>query len=255
VRYVSTRDPAGVSHGFSDILLAGLAPDGGLYVPDHYPQVDPATRARWRQVLAEEGYAGLAVEVLALYVDDIPVDDLRDICERTYTAAAFGGPAIVPVDRLHGQLWLAHLSNGPTAAFKDLAMQLLGNLFEYELDRRGATLNILGATSGDTGSAAEYAMRGKRNLTVFMLTPRGRATPFQQAQMFSLHDPAIVNITVDGVFDDCQDLVKQVAADAEFKQRWRIGAVNSINWARLLGQVVYYVASWLRVTERDTDQA
>lgn len=253
MRYVSTRDPAGASHRFCDILLAGLAPDGGLYVPARYPQADLATLGRWRRVLAQEGYAALAVEILSLYIDDIPPEDLRDLCERTYTAAAFGSPQIVPVDRLGGQLWLAHVSNGPTAAFKDLAMQLLGNLFEYELDRRGATLNILGATSGDTGSAAEYAMRGKKNLTVFMLIPRGRATPFQQAQMFSLRDPAIVNITVDGVFDTCQDLVKQVAADAEFKERWRIGAVNSINWARLLGQVVYYVASWLRVTDRNTE--
>ena len=155
------------------------------------------------------------------------------------------------VTTLQGGLWLAHLSDGPTAAFKDLAMQLLGQLFEYELARRGQELNILGATSGDTGSAAEYAMRGRVGIRVFMLTPAGRMTPFQQAQMFSLDDPAIVNIAVEGVFDDCQDLVKAVASDLAFKRRFSLGAVNSINWARLVAQVVYYFAAWFRVTTSD----
>ncbi len=160
----------------------------------------------------------------------------------------FGDPAIVPVSELGDGIWLAHLSNGPTAAFKDLAMQLLGQLFEYELERRGQTLTILGATSGDTGSAAEYAMVGKPAVRVFMLSPAGRMSAFQQAQMFSVDDPHIVNIAVPGVFDDSQDLVKEVFADADFKARHAIGAVNSINIARLLAQVVYYVVSWLRVT-------
>jgi len=132
-------------------------------------------------------------------------------------------------------------------------MQLLGQLFEYELARRGQELNILGATSGDTGSAAEYAMLGRHGVRVFMLTPAGRMTPFQQAQMFSLDDPAIVNVAVEGVFDDCQDLVKAVAGDLAFKQRYSLGAVNSINWARLVAQVVYYVAAWLRVSSTDDE--
>jgi len=255
VRYISTRGSSGdPGLGFCDILLEGLAPDGGLYVPTAYPEVGPEVLARWRRVLAEEGYAALAHAVLGLFIDDIPDADLRGLCERAYNSGVFSDPAIVPVTPLADGLWLAHLSNGPTAAFKDLAMQLLGQLFEYELARRGTELNILGATSGDTGSAAEYAMRGRVGVRVFMLTPAGRMTPFQQAQMFSIDDPSIVNIAVDGVFDDCQDLVKAVAGDLPFKQRYRLGAVNSINWARLVAQVVYYVAAWLQVTTSD-DQA
>jgi threonine synthase len=179
--------------------------------------------------------------VLSLYIDDIPADDLRVICEkRTYTEAAFGTREIVPLKELEDRFYLEALSNGPTLAFKDMAMQLLGNLFEYELGRRGEQLNILGATSGDTGSAAEYAMRGKKGVRVFMTSPNGRMSPFQQAQMFSLLDDNIHNIAIDGVFDDCQDLVKAVSNDLDFKRRYKIGTVNSINWARLLAQVVYY---------------
>ena len=141
------------------------------------------------------------------------------------------------------------LSEGPTAAFKDMAMQLLGELFEYELERRQDTLTIVGATSGDTGSSAEYAMRGRDGIRVFMLTPKDRMTPFQQAQMFGLDDPNIFNIALDGMFDDCQDVVKAISADADFKREHRIGAVNSINWARLMAQVVYYISTWIRTTD------
>jgi threonine synthase len=252
MRYLSTRGAAGApSLPFCDVLLAGLAPDGGLYAPESYPRLDlPALR----RVLADEGYAAVAYEVLSSYIDDIPSEDLRRLCERAYTADAFGGDEVVPVSELGGGLWLAHLSNGPTAAFKDLAMQLLGQLFEYELERRQQTLTILGATSGDTGSAAEYAMLGKPSVRVFMLSPQGRMSAFQQAQMFSVLDPHIVNIAVPGVFDDSQDLVKEVFADADFKARYSIGAVNSINIARLLAQVVYYVVAWLRTTTSDEQQ-
>ncbi len=254
MRYSSTRAlPGDGPDSFCDILLEGLAPDGGLFLPQSYPQIDAATLARWRGVLSQDGYAALAYEVLSLFIDDIPQEDLRRLCAQAYTASKFGSDEIVPVTSLDGRVWIGHLSGGPTAAFKDLAMQLLGELFEYELTRRGRTLNILGATSGDTGSSAEYAMRGKRGISVFMLTPLGRMTPFQQAQMFSLDDPAIVNIAVDGVFDDCQDLVKAVSADLDFKARRRIGAVNSINWARLVAQIVYYVSCWLRVSTRDDE--
>ncbi len=253
MRYVSTR---GTEPGlpFCDVLLAGLAPDGGLYVPEHYPSVDAATLDQWREVLDTQGYAALAYEVLRLFIDDIPGDDLRRLCANAYTAESFGDPQIVPVTELGDGLRLVHLSNGPTAAFKDMAMQLLGELFSYELKRRGASITILGATSGDTGSAAEHAMLGKPQVAVFMLSPKGRMSPFQQAQMFSLDEPNIVNIAVDGWFDDCQDLVKTVFADAEFKARYSIGAVNSINVARLLAQVVYYVAGWLRASTQATDQ-
>jgi threonine synthase len=254
VRYLSTRGlPGDPRPGFSDILLEGLAPDGGLYLPESYPQADAATLARWRELLSTDGYAALAHAVLSRYVDDIPSDALRGACERAYNDTVFATPAIVPVTALDEGLWLAHLSDGPTAAFKDMAMQLLGQLFEYELERRDRQLNILGATSGDTGSAAEYAMRGLPRVRVFMLTPAGRMTPFQQAQMFSIDDPAIVNVAVEGVFDDCQDLVKAVASDLPFKERHHLGAVNSINWARLVAQVVYYVAAWLRTTSADDE--
>jgi threonine synthase len=253
MRYVSTRGTADEpSLPFCDVLLAGLAPDGGLYVPEAYPHLD---LPRLRHVLADEGYAAVAYEVLSSYIDDIPAGDLRRLCDRAYTAEAFGDDAIVSVSELGDSgLRLAHLSNGPTAAFKDLAMQLLGQLFEYELERRAQTLTILGATSGDTGSAAEYAMLGKPSVRVFMLSPQGRMSEFQQAQMFSILDPHIVNIAVPGVFDDSQDLVKEVSADAAFKARYSIGAVNSINVARLLAQVVYYVVAWLRTTSSDDEQ-
>ena len=253
MRYLSTRGAADAPRlPFCDVLLAGLGPDGGLYVPESYPRLD---LPRLRRVLADDGYAAVAYEVLSSFIDDIPAADLRGLCERAYTAEAFGDEAVVPVSELGDSgLWLAHLSNGPTAAFKDLAMQLLGQLFEYELERRRQTLTILGATSGDTGSAAEYAMLGKPSVRVFMLSPQGRMSEFQQAQMFSILDPHIVNIAVPGVFDDSQDLVKEVFSDAAFKARYSIGAVNSINVARLLAQVVYYVVVLLRTTTTDDEQ-
>ncbi len=253
MRYLSTRGHADRKR-FCEILLEGLAPDGGLYLPETYPQVDDATLARWRKVYHEQGYAELAFEVLSLYIDDIPAADLRALCEKTYTAEVFGTGEIVPIRHLEEGLWLEALSNGPTLAFKDMAMQLLGNLFEYELARRGEQLNILGATSGDTGSAAEYAMRGKKGVRVFMTSPHGRMSPFQQAQMFSLMDENIHNLAIEGVFDDCQDIVKAVSNDLEFKRRYKIGTVNSINWARLLAQVVYYFAGYFQATEANAQK-
>jgi threonine synthase len=248
VKYVSTR---GDRHqrSFCEILLEGLAPDGGLYLPTRYPKVDQATLARWRGL----PYADLAFEILSLYIDDIPAADLKALAAKTYTPVVFGTREITPLKPLEPGVHLQALSNGPTLAFKDMAMQLLGNLFEYELGRRGQTLNILGATSGDTGSAAEHAMRGKRGIQVFMLSPHGRMSAFQQAQMYSLQDPNIHNIAVEGVFDDCQDIVKAVSNDLAFKRQHKIGTVNSINWARLLAQVVYYFAGYFQVT-RDNAQ-
>jgi threonine synthase len=251
MKYISTRaaNPAAADRKrFCEILLEGLAPDGGLYLPEAYPQVSDATLMEWRKVYHEQGYAALAFEILSLYIDDIPAADLRALCEKTYTAAVFGTGEIVPLRHLEDGLWIEALSNGPTLAFKDMAMQLLGNLFEYELARRGDELNIFGATSGDTGSAAEYAMRGKKGVRVFMTSPHERMSAFQQAQMFSLQDANIYNIAIKGVFDDCQDMVKAVSNDLEFKRKYKIGTVNSINWARLLAQVVYYFAGYIQAT-------
>ena len=244
MQYISTRGDRSPKR-FCDILLAGLAPDGGLYLPEHYPQVCASTLDVWRSL----PYNELAFEVLSLYIDDIPSADLKALCAKTYTQEVFGTEAIVPLTQLKDGFYIEGLSNGPTLAFKDMAMQLLGNLFEYELARRGETLNILGATSGDTGSAAEYAMRGKSGVRVFMTSPHDRMSPFQQAQMFSLLDDNIHNITIDGVFDDCQDIVKAVSSDLSFKTSMRIGTVNSINWARLMAQVVYYFAGYLQATQ------
>ena len=248
--YLSTRGFHNQQR-FCDILLEGLAPDGGLYLPEYYPAIDQQGLSHLRAVFESKGYAFLAYEILSLYIDDIPAEDLLEICQRTYTAEVFGDALIAPLRKVDKDLYILALSNGPTLAFKDMAMQLLGYLFEYELKRRGEKLNILGATSGDTGSAAEYAMRGKAGVQVFMTSPYGRMSRFQQAQMFSLKDKNIFNIAIEGVFDDCQDIVKAVSHDLEFKKKYKIGTVNSINWARLLAQVVYYFAGYFQSTSEN----
>jgi threonine synthase len=240
MRYVSTRGAAPPQR-FSDILLEGLAVDGGLYVPEAFPKLKLSS-------LRGKSYPDLAHAILSQFIDD--VTDLQGIVQRTYSAAVFGSEEITPLKTLEPGLHLLGLANGPTLAFKDIAVQLLGNLFE----RTGETLNILGATSGDTGSAAEYAMRGKRGIRVFMLSPHGKMSAFQRAQMYSLQDPNIHNLAVKGVFDDCQDLVKAVNADAPFKARYRIGAVNSINWARVAAQAVYYFKGYFAATRSDSEQ-
>jgi threonine synthase len=242
VNYVSTRGGMAPKR-FCEVLLEGLAPDGGLVVPERYPQVSLAQLEQWRKM----PYAELAFEVLRLFADDIPEADLRALTGRTYTAQIFGSQAIAPLKTIGDGVYLLGLSNGPTFAFKDMAMQLLGNLFEYVLLKANAELNILGATSGDTGSAAEYAMRGKRGIRVFMLSPYGKMSPFQTAQMYSLQDPNIFNVAIRGVFDDCQDIVKAVSNDAGFKAQLRIGTVNSINWARVAAQAVYYFKGYFAV--------
>ncbi len=250
MRYVSTRGAwADDPQPFCAILLEGLAPDGGLAVPQAYPRLGPGELAALRPLR----YPELAFAILSRFIDDIPPSDLRALIERTYTAATFGSDDITPISALEPGVHLLHASNGPTLAFKDIALQLLGNLFEYVLARRGRALNILGATSGDTGSSAEYAMRGKRGIAVFMLSPKGRMSPFQTAQMFSLADPDIHNVAIEGVFDDCQDIVKAVGGDTAFKSRHAIGTVNSINWARIAAQVVYYFKGYFAVARSDGD--
>jgi threonine synthase len=198
-------------------------------------------------------YPRLAFEIIRFFADDFPGADLKGIVERTYTAEVFGSPEITPLRTLEPNLHILGLSNGPTLAFKDIAMQFLGNLFEDVLEKQGRDLNVLGATSGDTGSSAEHALKGKERVRVFMLSPHGRMSPFQAAQMYSLQDSNIFNIAIDGVFDDCQDLVKAVNADREFKERYRIGAVNSINWARVVAQVVYYFKGYFAATGSNDD--
>ncbi len=256
MKYISTRGGA-APQAFSDILLGGLAPDGGLYLPESYPQVSAAELAEWREL----PYHALALRILQKYIDDIPACDLKTLADRTYTAQTYrhcrpGRDAadITPLTTLEPGFHLLELSNGPTLAFKDMAMQLLGNLFEYVLAKRGETINILGATSGDTGSAAEYAMRGKKGVRVFMLSPDGKMSAFQRAQMYSLPDENITNIAIRGMFDDCQDIVKAVSNDAAFKARYKIGAVNSINWARVLAQIVYYFKGYFAATKSNDEQ-
>ncbi len=238
MNYVSTRgagsSPEDQPKSFCDILLEGLAPDGGLFLPQAYPVLSPPELAAMRSM----SYPELAFQIISHFAGDIPPEDLKAILDKTYTAGTFGSAEITPVKTLEPGLHILQCSNGPTLAFKDIAMQFLGNLFEYVLAKRNAEVNILGATSGDTGSSAEYAMKGKRGVRVFMLSPHEKMSPFQTAQMFSVQDHNIHNIAVRGVFDDCQDVVKAVANDLEFKARYKIGAVNSINWARIVAQVV-----------------
>jgi threonine synthase len=256
MRYISTRGGM-APQPFREILLGGLAPDGGLVVPESYPRIAREELAAWRGLT----YPELAFAVLSRFITDIAAADLKSLIGRTYTAEVYRNTRpgqnpeeITPLLTLEPGLHLLCLSNGPTLAFKDMAMQLLGNLFEYVLERAGTDINILGATSGDTGSSAEYAMRGKDRVKVFMLSPHGRMSAFQTAQMYSLQDPNIFNIAVRGVFDDCQDIVKTVSNDLAFKERYRIGAVNSINWARVAAQIVYYFKGYFAATQSEDEE-
>ena len=259
MKYISTRGQS-PALSFSEILLGGLAPDGGLYLPESYPQFSDADLSAMRGM----NYRDLAFTILSRLIDeqDIPSKDLRVIVDKTYRAEVYcytrkgqNAEDITPTLKLENNLYLLSLSNGPTLAFKDMAMQLLGNLFEYVLAKKGETTNILGATSGDTGSAAEYAMRGKKGVNVFMLSPHEKMSRFQAAQMFSLQDKNIFNIAVKGVFDDAQDIVKAVSNDHAFKATNKIGAVNSINWARVAAQVVYYFKGYFAVTKNNSEKA
>ena len=248
MQYVSTRagsENAAQARRFTEILLEGLAPDGGLYVPEAFPRLELST-------LRKKKYPELAYAILSQFMDDVP--GLEALVRKTYTKEIFGSNYITPLRTLEPGLHILGLSNGPSLAFKDLALQLIGNLFQSVLQKESKTLNILGATSGDTGSAAEYALRGKHNVNVFMLSPHGRMSAFQSAQMYSLQDPNIHNLALEGVFDDCLDVVKAVNADAAFKEKYRIGAVNSINWARVAAQVVYYFKGYYAATKEDSQE-
>ncbi|QPL05426.1 MULTISPECIES: threonine synthase [Actinomyces] len=246
MQFISTRggmEPV----GFTDVLLTGLAPDGGLAVPASLPILSGADLEDLRPL----PYAELAARVIGLYATDIPEPDLLTLTRAAYGQGRFPEP-VVPVtglDQVTDGLILVGLSEGPTMAFKDLAMQFLGQAIPYVLRRQDRVLNILGATSGDTGSAAEHAFKGQDGVSVFMLSPAGRMSAVQRAQMYSIADVNIHNIAVQGVFDDCQNLVKAINADQAFKSTYAIGAVNSINFGRIAAQIVYYVWAWLRVTD------
>lgn len=239
MQFVSTRGES--QHlDFSDVVLGGLATDGGLAMPENMPKIDQVTLKEWKNF----SYTDLAFNVISLFAKDIPVEDLRKIINAAYTEEKFGIEEIVSLSALNED-YIVGLSNGPTFAFKDMAMQFLGELFPYLLEKKNQHLNIVGATSGDTGSSAIHAMRGKPRINVFMLSPNGRMSPFQTAQMYSVQDSNIFNLAVEGVFDDCQDLVKALNNDAEYKAQNALGAVNSINWARILAQIVYYFKAYL----------
>ena len=257
MRYVSTR--GGVdSQSFTEVLLGGLASGGGLFVPEKYPQISATELDAMRKM----SYPELAYAILSKFVyserlggaDDISPEDLKKIVFDTYTKEIFGSEDIVPLKKLETNFYLLGLSEGPTLAFKDIALQLIGRLFEHVLTQKNQTLNILGATSGDTGSAAEYAMRGRSRVRVFMLSPYARMSAFQRKQMYTLQDKNIFNIAIKGAFDDCQDIVKKVGGNAEFKEKYQLGAVNSINWARIAAQVVYYVWGYLRASATNDQQ-
>jgi len=239
MRYISTRGQVKPIE-FQDAVLMGLADDGGLLIPESIPAV-AGELDRW----AAMSYGELAFEVLRLYATDIPEDDLRRLIFRTYLKEIFD-PDVAPTVRV-GEIFVLELWHGPTLAFKDVALQLLGNLFEYILARRGGRLNILGATSGDTGSAAICGVRGRQGIHIFVMHPHKRVSPIQERQMTTVLDDNVHNIAIEGSFDDCQRIMKSLAADLEFKRKYSLGAVNSVNWARVLAQVVYYFRAALGV--------
>jgi threonine synthase len=249
MRYLSTRGEA-PARDFSDVLLAGLAEDGGLFVPETWPHLSPADVRAMRSL----SYPDLAARVMQPFVgDSISFADLQRICREAY--ANFGHPAIVPLIQLESHLFVQELFHGPTLAFKDMAMQVLGRLFDHVLTRRDARVTIVGATSGDTGSAAIEACAGRDRVDIMILHPHGRTSAVQRRQMTTVKAANVGNIAIEGTFDDCQDLVKAMFADAPFRREMRLSAVNSINWARIAAQIPYYVAAALALGAPDREVA
>jgi threonine synthase len=228
--------------------MMGLASDGGLLLPRNIPRIGAETFSSW----SELSYAELAFEIMSRFIDDIPSSNLRDLINRSY--ATFSSPRVSPLVH-YGSLHILELFHGPTLAFKDIALQFLGNLFEYLLEKDNGYLNIVGATSGDTGSAAIYGVRGKKRIKIFILHPYKRISPVQERQMTTVTDENVCNIAIEGTFDDGQAIVKAIFNNLEFKETYHLGAVNSINWARILAQVVYYVYSCLHVIKHENDKA
>jgi threonine synthase len=241
MKYISTR--GGIEPiAFKDAIMMGLATDGGLILPEEIPLLETTELERWRNL----PYRDLAFKVISLFCDDIPPVDLKNLIDRSYDS--FDHEEITPVVT-KGGISIVELFHGPTLAFKDVALQFLGNLFEYLLKERGQKMNIVGATSGDTGSAAIYGVRGKENIAIFILHPHGKTSPVQALQMTTVLDANVHNIAAKGTFDDCQNIVKALFNDLPFKEKHALGAVNSINWARVLAQVVYYFYAYFRVTD------
>ena len=245
MKYISTRGHT-ASKSFSDVLLEGLAPDGGLYVPSEFPALDFSA-------LKGKTYVDVAHAVIHPFVD-IPSEALKTILDETYGDNIFDDPDITPLRRLDDGLYLMELFHGPTLAFKDVALQLLGRLFDYVLEPTGRHLTILGATSGDTGSAAIHACQGRKNIDVFIMHPHNRTSDIQRRQMTSVIAPNIHNIAVSGNFDDCQSIVKDAFNDADMRARLDLSAINSINWARIIGQTVYYVYTCLKLAEQGVEK-
>lgn len=244
MRYKSTRGTVR-DISFSEAVMMGLATDGGLLLPESIPSISEEERAQFRSM----EYPDLAYNIIKRFVgDDIPADDLEQLVQRSYSK--FTHPEITPIQR-HGDVHILELFHGPTLAFKDVALQFLGNLFEYLLKKRKSHMNIIGATSGDTGSAAIHGVKGKENINIFILHPEGRVSPIQELQMTTVTDPNVFNLAIDGNFDDGQRIVKEIFGDLEFKQKHALGAVNSINWARVLAQIVYYFYAWSRTASHD----
>jgi threonine synthase len=243
MQYISTR--GGIAPvSFKQAVMMGLATDGGLLLPTSIPEIPAETLSQWRQL----SYPELATAVLSYFIDDIPANDLRELVARSYST--FNHPEITPLVK-QGDCYILELFHGPTLAFKDVALQFLGNVFEYLLKESGGKMNILGATSGDTGSAAIYGVRGKERINIFILHPHKRVSPIQELQMTSVTDANVFNLAILGTFDDGQAIVKTIFNDLEFKEKYQLGAVNSINWARIVAQVVYYIHAALKVTKSE----
>ena len=242
MKYISTRGNI-APIGFKDAVMMGLATDGGLILPQSIPQIDRETLRSWSRL----PYPDLAFNIISLFADDIPAPELKELIDRSY--ASFDHPETTPLIKKDG-VYILELFHGPTLAFKDVALQLLGNLFEYLLKERGEKMNILGATSGDTGSAAIAGVRGKQNIDIFIMHPHLKTSPIQALQMTTVLDENVHNIAVKGTFDDCQEIVKSLFNDLPFKKEYSLGAVNSINWARVMAQVVYYFYAWGRLPEQ-----
>ena len=234
MQYISTRGLAPPLQ-FDDVLLEGLASDGGLYVPDKWPQLSESEFAKLKNL----SYPDMALEIMYPYIGDvIPREILKDILFEAY--ANFSNSQIAPIKRIDDSTWLLELFHGPTLAFKDYALQVVGKLFNYVLEKKKKTVTIIGATSGDTGSAAIEACKNKDAINLFMMHPKGRVSEVQRRQMTTVESSNIYNIAIEGTFDDCQDMVKLLFSDQEMREKYNLSAVNSINWARILSQIVYY---------------
>ena len=246
MKYISTRGQiAPIS--FSEAVMMGLASDGGLLLPEELPEIDEDIISSWKNLTYQE----LALEIMGLFIGDISKELLKELIDKSYET--FDHKEITPLVKV-GDLYILELFHGPTLAFKDVALQFLGNLFSHLLKKTNSYMNILGATSGDTGSAAIYGVKGKENINIFILHPHGRVSRMQALQMTTVPDKNCFNLAIKGTFDDCQAIVKAIFNDLEFKRNYRLGAINSINWARVLAQVVYYVYATLRLLENGNKQ-